>query len=172
MYKIFPAWKLKNAFERASFWWQLSLTTWLSSTFHRAFHARKGFLSSRLSVWQADCHGDKCLWRQVVTESQWMATTKRRCRMGKQKGTVFTDMIKAPATWSDLPPCSWSKMTPQSRRAWIGSTDRALPNDLGPFHYRLPARLRRRQFFNLSSYRIFPQKVSHSVLIFPSLDNR
>lgn len=100
MYKIFLAWKLKNAFERASFWWQLSLTTWLSSTFHTAFHARKGcffiFQTFRLPGWVPR-------WQLPLKagsgRTQWMAAAKRRCKTGKQKGTVlaFANASKAPS---------------------------------------------------------------------------
>lgn len=61
---------MKNAFERASFWWQLSLTTLFSNTFHSAFHARKDFLSSELSFCRAEQNGDSFLWTQVVKGPQ------------------------------------------------------------------------------------------------------
>lgn len=59
---------MKNAFERTVFWWPLSLTTLFSNTFHTAFHARKGFLSSELPVRREEGDGDGFLWTQVGKE--------------------------------------------------------------------------------------------------------
>lgn len=125
---------MKNAFEKASFWWQLSLTTLFSNTFHGAFHAREGFLSSELSACQAEQKGDSFLWTQAVRVTLVNGISKKKMQSrGRRmsKASLLPSQAPPIATCSTVSPfCLFQDYSTEEKSLVERALSEYLPNGL------------------------------------------